>query len=94
MNFFNESLEYLDRLDYIERYAWFGGFRDSDSNVGPNGAMLDDDGTINELGALYLGGGEGSKAADVSLGIKGIEAGGSLLYVMVAVGFLWAVWIQ
>ena len=53
--FFNASIEYLDRLDYVQRYAWFGSFRSDVSNVGPNGAMLNSQGQLNYLGAWYLG---------------------------------------
>lgn len=53
--FFNTATEYLDRLDDVARYAWFGSFRSAQSNVGPNAAMLDDDGALTDLGAWYLG---------------------------------------
>lgn len=59
--FFNSSVEYLDRLDYVQRYSWFGSFRSSVSNVGPNVAMLDADGDLTELGAWYLGRQAGGK---------------------------------
>ena len=54
-NFFNTTLKYLDRLDYVTHYSWFGSFRSDVSNVGPNGAMLNKDGEITDIGAWYLG---------------------------------------
>ncbi|KAJ9150003.1 Alkali-sensitive linkage protein 1-like protein 1 [Pleurostoma richardsiae] len=54
----NESLRYLDGLDDVEGYAWFGVFREDEANAwtGNNVALFDDDGGLTELGALYLGG--------------------------------------
>ncbi|PUU78368.1 glycosyl hydrolase catalytic core-domain-containing protein [Tuber borchii] len=54
-NFFNTTLKYLDRLDYVTHYSWFGSFRSDVSNVGPNGAMLNSDGEVTDIGAWYLG---------------------------------------
>lgn len=48
--------EYLDRLDYMDRYSWFGAFRSDVSNVGPNGAMLNERGLLTDIGSWYLGG--------------------------------------
>lgn len=53
--FLNQSLAYLDRLEYVQRYAYFGSFRSDDSNVGSDAAMLDKGGAIDDLGAWYLG---------------------------------------
>jgi len=56
--FFNESTSYLDRLDYVDRYAWFGMFRaeNANPNIGPNISFLDDAGELTDLGSWYLGG--------------------------------------
>ncbi|KAK3934536.1 alkali-sensitive linkage protein 1 [Diplogelasinospora grovesii] len=54
-SFYNTSAEYLDRLDYVERYSLFGAFRSDVSNVGPNGAMLSAGGQLTDIGAWYLG---------------------------------------
>ena len=40
---------------YVERYSYFGSFRSSVSNVGPNEAMLDQNGQLTDIGAWYLG---------------------------------------
>ncbi|PSN75047.1 hypothetical protein BS50DRAFT_596169 [Corynespora cassiicola Philippines] len=56
--FMNQTLPYLDDLDYVEKYAWFGAFRTDDANewTGDGVALFDDDGGLTELGALYMGG--------------------------------------
>jgi len=51
----------------VTHYSYFGSFRASASNVGPNAAMLDDNGGLTDIGAWYLGnvavGTTGSSAA-------------------------------
>lgn len=54
--FFNMSMEYFDRLDSVSRYSYFGSFRSQYSNVGPNVAMLNNDGNLTDIGSWYLGG--------------------------------------
>ncbi|KAJ3516261.1 hypothetical protein NLJ89_g1236 [Agrocybe chaxingu] len=52
LNFLNQTVTYLDTLDWIERYAWFGYFRprpDAHYN------LLREDGGLNALGELYIG---------------------------------------
>jgi hypothetical protein len=55
-DFFNSSAQYFDRIDYITHYSYFGSFRSSASNVGPNPAMLDAYGHLTDIGSWYLGG--------------------------------------
>ena len=57
-DFVNQTIVYLDQLDYVERYSYFGTFRRGAANnfTGPNVAMLDDNGALTRIGALYLGG--------------------------------------
>ncbi|MCJ1386814.1 hypothetical protein MMC17_009942 [Xylographa soralifera] len=55
-SFFNESSQYFDRIDYITRYSYFGSFRSSVSNVGPDAAMLTQNGQLTDIGSWYLGG--------------------------------------
>ncbi|KAI9666622.1 MAG: hypothetical protein M1821_004558 [Bathelium mastoideum] len=55
-SFYNMSTQYLDRLSYVERYSYFGSFRSSVSNVGPDAAMLDQSGQLTDIGSWYLGG--------------------------------------
>ncbi|KAI1371406.1 glycoside hydrolase family 128 protein [Hypoxylon crocopeplum] len=53
--FYNMSSEYFDRMDSVARYSLFGSFRSSDSNVGPNAVMLNNDGQLTDIGSWYLG---------------------------------------
>ncbi|KAH7066860.1 glycosyl hydrolase catalytic core-domain-containing protein [Paraphoma chrysanthemicola] len=55
----NQTLPYLDKTEYVERYAWFGAFRTDDANAwtGDGVALFDDDGGLTQLGALYMGNG-------------------------------------
>ncbi|KAI1103854.1 glycoside hydrolase family 128 protein [Jackrogersella minutella] len=53
--FYNTSSEYFDRMYSVGRYSLFGSFRSSDSNVGPNAVMLNNDGQLTDIGAWYLG---------------------------------------
>ncbi|KAI0134797.1 hypothetical protein F4814DRAFT_398970 [Daldinia grandis] len=53
--FYNTSSEYFDRMDSVSRYSLFGSFRSSDSNVGPNVAMLNNNGELTDIGSWYLG---------------------------------------
>ncbi|WPH00619.1 glycoside hydrolase family 128 protein [Acrodontium crateriforme] len=53
--FYNQSTEYMDRLDYVTHYSYFGAFRSDVSNVGPNAAMLTQKGQLTDIGAWYLG---------------------------------------
>ncbi|MCJ1295797.1 hypothetical protein MMC34_007361 [Xylographa carneopallida] len=43
-------------FSYITRYSYFGAFRSSVSNVGPDAAMLTQDGQLTDIGSWYLGG--------------------------------------
>ncbi|KAA8628763.1 hypothetical protein SMACR_07148 [Sordaria macrospora] len=53
-NFCRESCKYLDTLDWVERYAWFGAMRpETIGNVGRWAAFLGDEGELTELGAWY-----------------------------------------
>lgn len=54
-DYFNTSMDYLDRLTYVDRYSYFGAFQSSVSNVGPNAAMLSAGGQLTDIGAWYLG---------------------------------------
>ena len=54
----NQSLAFLDGEGWVERYAWFGSFREDEANgwTGDVVSLLDDDGGLTELGAQYMGG--------------------------------------
>lgn len=53
--FYQWATGWLDGLKYIERFALFGAFRSDVSNVGPNAAMLSDQGNLTDIGLWYLG---------------------------------------
>lgn len=42
----------------VTRYSYFGAFRSDVSNVGPNAAMLTQNGKLTDIGSWYLGGEE------------------------------------
>jgi hypothetical protein len=46
----------LTRSSNITHYSYFGAFRSSVSNVGPNAAMLTQDGKLTDIGSWYMGG--------------------------------------
>ncbi|KAF8640678.1 hypothetical protein AX17_000334 [Amanita inopinata Kibby_2008] len=53
-DFMNQTISFLETLDWVERYAWFGFFRPK-----PNDTLrcniLGEDGSLNALGQLYIG---------------------------------------
>ncbi|MCJ1234746.1 hypothetical protein MMC14_002709 [Varicellaria rhodocarpa] len=51
-DFLKQSCQYLDGLEWVERYAWFGAMRDP-GTVGRHAALLDDKGKLTELGKTY-----------------------------------------
>ncbi len=53
--FARESCAYLDTLEWVERYAWFGPMRDC-GTVGRWAVMLDGEGKLTELGRTYMTG--------------------------------------
>ena len=56
--FFNQTIDYFDKEDYIQRYSYFGAFRSKVSNVGPDVVFLNNKGKLTNIGSLYLGFGE------------------------------------
>lgn len=61
LSMLNQSVSYLDGLDYVAAYAWYGTARKGgswDSYTGGNVAVFDKKGALTEVGALYLGGKE------------------------------------
>jgi hypothetical protein len=83
----NQTLPYLDKLEYVERYSWFGAFRTDDANewTGDGVALFDDNGGLTELGALYLGDGfsEGQKGEGEEDAASGLRVS---LWLMVVLG--------
>lgn len=54
-DFFKQTVDYFDKLDYIGRYSYFGAFRANKANVGPNAAFLSNGGQLTDIGSWYLG---------------------------------------
>lgn len=55
----NQSISYLDGLDYVGGYAWYGTARKGgswDAYTGDNVAVFNKQGALTDVGALYLGG--------------------------------------
>lgn len=55
--YFHASLSYLDTLNTVERYAWFGAFRGdaAPGYVGANASFFSSGGKLTDLGSWYLG---------------------------------------
>jgi len=85
--FMNQSLPFLDDLEYVERYSWFGTFRDNDANewTGDGVSMLNGNGGLSSLGADYMGGqatgfreGQGAAASSARCSLLLLAVGVSL----------------
>ena len=51
----NQTQTFMDGTDYVERYAWFGAFKDL-QGVNEDDALMDLQGRITALGEQYIGG--------------------------------------
>ncbi|KAL2214634.1 hypothetical protein CC79DRAFT_1339522 [Sarocladium strictum] len=54
--FFNTTLEYFDKEDFVGKYTYFGAFRSDSSNVGTETVFLNNAGDLTDMGSWYLGG--------------------------------------
>ncbi|KUI54305.1 Alkali-sensitive linkage protein 1 [Cytospora mali] len=84
----NQSMSYLDGLDYVQAYAWYGAFRkgaDADSYTGDNVALFNKKGALTDVGALYLGGKKEGFKAGMTGTASGIGCGFMKLSVFAAV---------
>jgi O-glycosyl hydrolase len=54
--FLHEATEKLDRIDWIERYAWFGAARQLDRALGSGICLIDHHGRLSQLGIKYMNG--------------------------------------
>ncbi|RFU72926.1 f5 8 type c domain [Trichoderma arundinaceum] len=89
--FFNQTLDYFGKLDYIARYTYFGAFRSKASNVGPNASFLNNAGELTDIGSLYLGFAETGVAPESSASLSmGIRSG----WVIGGVGLIAAFMIE
>jgi len=53
--YYNQTIPWLDKLSWVQRYSWFGAFRSPVSNIGENATFLDQNGHLTNIGAWYLG---------------------------------------
>jgi hypothetical protein len=53
----NDTITFCDRTSWIQRYAYFGDFRQGEGNeyIGQNGAVWDGNGDLTEIGKVWLG---------------------------------------
>lgn len=95
----NTTLPYLDTLSYVDKYSWFGIFRQQNANAwtGDGVALLDNSGDLTTLGARYLStqnftfrqGMSASDAAPESAAVAlSVQASLALLVVMLVFVFL------
>lgn len=89
--FFNQTVDYFGKLDYIARYTYFGAFRSKASNVGPNASFLNNAGKLTDIGSWYLGFGatnvKPTSAASREL-VSGWIIGGVVLMIVCMNGLL------
>jgi hypothetical protein len=78
-DFFNASAKFMDSVDYIERYSYFGAMRSNVSNVGKNAAMLSADGKLTSIGSWYLGGAATNNIPSTGSRLVGINDGLALI---------------
>ena len=52
--FFQQSINRLDRIDWIERYAWFGAMRYLSPDLGIGNRLINDNGQLSDLGKKYV----------------------------------------
>jgi len=62
VSFMNETQSFMDRTDWVERYAWFGAMKDL-QGVNPHNALMDGYGKITELGRQYIDAGPGGSTS-------------------------------
>ncbi|EON65545.1 hypothetical protein W97_04783 [Coniosporium apollinis CBS 100218] len=88
--FYNQSAEWFDRMENITHYSYFGSFRSDVSNVGPNAAMLTQDGELTDIGSWYLGGAATNNIPEAkgAAGKTAVLAGWSLI---VAFAGIWSI---
>ncbi|KAJ2935127.1 hypothetical protein H1R20_g1980, partial [Candolleomyces eurysporus] len=51
--FLNQTQNFMDETEWVERYAWFGAMRNL-QGVNPENALMDSQGDINSLGRQYV----------------------------------------
>src|ERR1700726_4331355 len=91
----NDSIAFLDSMDWIARYAYFPIFRRGEGNVfiGQTGAVWDEHGEITEVGKLWLGLNETPKVQVTGGNGGGSSSGGMSGIVSTRVPLWYATWI-
>lgn len=88
----NQTITFLDDSEWIERYAYFGAFRQGDGNsyIGQNGAVWDGNGDITEVGKMWLGLNETPNVSGIKSGVaqKTVSCGILLFSILIGV-FSW-----
>ncbi|KAL8930868.1 MAG: hypothetical protein Q9208_000409 [Pyrenodesmia sp. 3 TL-2023] len=82
--FYNQSSQYFDRIPNITHYSYFGSFRSSVSNVGPNAAMLTEKGKLTDIGSWYLGRSATGNVPRGAAGRSAVFGGGSIVILLTA----------
>jgi hypothetical protein len=73
----------------LTHYSYFGAFRSDVSNVGPNAAMLTQDGKLTDIGSWYMG---GFSTNNVPKGLGGRTETVGLMGAS-ALALFWALWL-
>jgi len=74
VSFLNQTQTFMDSVDWVERYAWFGAFRDL-QGVNELDALMDQNGNITPLGLQYVGASQ--PGATTVAGVGGSISGAS-----------------
>jgi len=74
LTFLNQTMDYMDTLDFVERYAWFGYFRPENGSAYN---MMNNDGSLNTLGELYIGADTVETSGPATNTAAGIPVGGA-----------------
>jgi hypothetical protein len=72
----------------ITHYSYFGAFRSDVSNVGPNAAMLTQDGELTDIGSWYMGGAATNNVPEASgASVMGAASGA---FTLTLVAMVWS----
>ncbi|KAK7469376.1 hypothetical protein VKT23_003851 [Stygiomarasmius scandens] len=71
--FLNQTTAFMDTLDFVERYAWFGFFRPENGSAYN---FLEADGGLNSLGRSYIGANTVERSGPATNSAAGVPIGG------------------
>lgn len=95
LDMLNQSVRYLDGLDYVAAYAWYGADRKGgswDGYTGNNVAMFGSGGKLTDVGALYLGGEEAGFEEGMGGGAVALRVSGLVGTVVTMISVLLNIW--